>query len=143
MKRRLILMRGPPGSGKSTYAKNMFPEAFICSADHWFIRNGTYEYVPEEIGEAHVRCQVSTLQCMAANTPLIIVDNTNTQHWQTMLYTALAAAFGYAAEAIWVKTSLETCLSRNIHDVPDFVIEDMINRFEEAIGVPQTVVEEK
>ena len=48
--RKVIIMRGPSGSGKSTYIQKHFPDAYVCSADHFFIKNGEYVFEPAKIG---------------------------------------------------------------------------------------------
>lgn len=42
--RNVIIMRGVPGSGKSTYVRNRYPEARVVSADRYFTDPATGEY---------------------------------------------------------------------------------------------------
>lgn len=37
---RCVITRGLPGSGKSTYIKNNYPDVVACSADNAFMKNG-------------------------------------------------------------------------------------------------------
>ncbi len=39
----LILLRGLPGSGKSTFAKTMWSELVVCEADDYFVDKETGE----------------------------------------------------------------------------------------------------
>jgi hypothetical protein len=41
---RCVITRGLPGSGKSTYIKNNYPDVVACSADNAFMKNGVYQY---------------------------------------------------------------------------------------------------
>ena len=52
--RELVLMRGLPGSGKSTKAKKIAGErGVIYSTDDFFMVNGEYKYNPKMIVEYH------------------------------------------------------------------------------------------
>ena len=72
MNKTVYIMRGVPGSGKSTIARklahgatadevmNLTPfHGTVVSADDFFLRNGEYRYNPKEIGIAHSYCAAS------------------------------------------------------------------------------------
>lgn len=47
-------MRGVPGSGKSTKAKQLAGiKGLVYSTDDFFMKNGDYVYDPSKIGEYH------------------------------------------------------------------------------------------
>lgn len=58
----MFLMRGLPGSGKSTLV-NLLERIYagsvaVCSADHYFIdSHGVYNFNRDKIGDAHRVCQ--------------------------------------------------------------------------------------
>ena len=55
----MFLMRGVPGSGKSTIVKHlmkMFHTDSICSADQYFSRNGRYRFDQKQLKQAHEYC---------------------------------------------------------------------------------------
>ena len=53
----LILLRGIPGSGKSTWAKNNYPSFRLLSSDIYFTNSrGEYFYDYSRLEEAHAFC---------------------------------------------------------------------------------------
>lgn len=78
----LILMRGLPGSGKSTKAKILAgPQGLIFSTDDFFMVNGHYVYDPKMIGDYHKKNLERTVKAMLEEKPLIVIDNTNIKLW--------------------------------------------------------------
>jgi len=139
--KKLILLRGLPGSGKSTKAKEIVKasvdvKTYIGSADNFFVdrASGKYEFTPRKIGEAHAWCRGTIDAAMALETDLVIVDNTNTQKWEYESYLQLAEYYGYETEIIVVgkfdKQSTKEYFNRNKHGVPQEAIEKMAARFE-------------
>lgn len=131
----IMIMRGLPGSGKSTYIRENFPGAEVCSADHFFMEDGEYRFDPAKIGEAHGGClrkymKVLEAHSESASAQTIVVDNTNTQAWEISPYIAIANAFGMEAEIVNFTVSVETAVERNIHGVPEHVIRAMNERLE-------------
>ena len=57
MKKILIIVRGVPGCGKSTFAELLVPQYAICTADDHHIKDGVYVWKPENIAMSHTRCQ--------------------------------------------------------------------------------------
>jgi tRNA uridine 5-carbamoylmethylation protein Kti12 len=57
----LYIMRGVPGSGKSTLAKQLAEgdESKIFSTDDYWMKDGTYQFDPKMLGNAHEWNQVS------------------------------------------------------------------------------------
>jgi len=56
----MFLLRGVPGSGKSTISKRiqqLYDTDCVCSADDYFMKNGTYNYDNSKIQDAHKWCQ--------------------------------------------------------------------------------------
>jgi adenylate kinase family enzyme len=55
----LFLVRGIPGSGKSTFAKHIWNEYAICEADKFFHNKetGEYNFDPSRLKEAHEWCR--------------------------------------------------------------------------------------
>ena len=142
-KKKIVIMRGLPGSGKSHYVKNNYADAVVCSADSVFERlalkeGKTYEEVfqPWMLSKAHAECLHEFIIALAANEPVIIVDNTNTTKWEYRNYIAIATHLvDYEVEIIEVpcpdKAALEKFHARNSHGVPWESMEMMFSRWED------------
>lgn len=143
--KRVKIFRGLPGSGKSTMAKeHAYGEEryAIVSADNYFMVDGEYRFDPTRIGEAHTACMRAFLDALKLDTPLVIVDNTNTTIAEVTPYRLVALAMGYEVEIIRVECHPEICAKRNTHGVPAATIEKMAARFEPIpafLGGEQTV----
>ena len=79
----LILIRGLPGSGKTTLAKNMSgcdsATTFHFEADQYFYKDGVYRFNPSKLKDAHELCQYNTsLMLRSYNDVTVIVANTFT-----------------------------------------------------------------
>jgi predicted ABC-type ATPase len=125
----LILVRGIPGAGKSTFAKSI--GGIHIEADMYFEVDGVYQFDPTKLKQAHYYCQS---QCKAwmntdgkqVNVDRIIVSNTFTQEWEMQPYYDMAKEFGYRVFSIIVENRHDGV---NAHGVPDEKLEQMRNRF--------------
>jgi len=126
MEKVLYIVRGIPGSGKSTFAKTLTSNVF--EADHYFYDNdGNYNFIPSEIKEAHKECQEFVGHAMESNIQKIAVSNTFTQEWEMKPYFELAEKYGYMVFSVIVENRHGGV---NQHNVPEEKIEQMKNRFE-------------
>ncbi len=148
MNKKLIIMRGLPGSGKSSLAEGIRNVAAnrgarttaILSTDDYFIEgDGVYRFKPQEIGRAHAFNQKACQTNMEDECELIIIDNTNTQYWEMKPYVRLAQEHGYVIEFQEPKTEwaweVEECAKRNTHQVPLKSIQQMKDRYQRTDGV--------
>lgn len=121
--KKILILRGIPGSGKSTFAAQQ-KGATIVSADDFFLTaNGTYEYDRSRIQEAHQDCFKKFLKAVERGDELIIVDNMNAQAWEISPYYMVGTVSGYAVEILNFTTDVQTSAARNIHNVPEKDIE--------------------
>ncbi len=136
MEKVLYIVRGIPGSGKSTFAKKLVGEDFLVfEADKYFVNqdNGKYEFDISKIKDAHKWCQNLVENCMKDNMinnqyyPEIAVSNTFTQEWEMEPYMELAKKYGYTVFTIIVENRHGGV---NQHNVPDEVLNKMRERFE-------------
>ncbi len=136
--RTLTLMRGIPGSGKSTKAKELsaVTGGKICSTDDYFMVGDRYVFDISKIAIAHFTNQAKVRGLMAVSVDHIIVDNTNTTRKEMKPYVKMANEFGYKVEYITVECDVETSIARNTHNVPPDVIRKMAARFQKENEVP-------
>ncbi len=126
MEKILYIVRGCPGSGKSTFAKQLTSNVF--EADHFFYdENCVYKFDISKIKDAHQDCQNKVRNTMYSNIPTIAVSNTFTQEWEMKPYFELANEYGYKVFTVVVENRHG---GKNIHGVPEDKLEVMKNRFE-------------
>ncbi len=126
--RNLILLRGLPGSGKSTVAKLFGDEPCHYEADMFFIdHRNVYQFDASKLKDAHNWCRHKTMVAMKAGHPTVIVSNTFTQEWEMEAYYLLAEELGYQVSSLIVENRHG---GQNVHGVPADKLEAMKNRFE-------------
>jgi uridine kinase len=129
----LILLRGLPGSGKTTLAEvilqsNQGVRPDVISADNYFIDDkGNYNFDPTKIKEAHNNCQQICADRMRLEFSKVVVANTFTEEWEMKPYFEMAERYNYRIHTIIVENRHD---SKNIHGVPDEKLQQMANRFQ-------------
>lgn len=119
----LVIMRGVPGSGKSTAARELheaingqnltgkalpgyepshcdgawYPSAVICSTDdvNERLNGGKYIFEPGKLGLYHGINQSNAFKCIKFGINLVIIDNTNIKHRDYKTYIDNAVSFDY------------------------------------------------
>jgi predicted kinase len=124
----LYLIRGIPGSGKSTFAEKI--ASVVVSADMYFEKDGHYNFNPKEIKNAHAWCLAETERALDYGLGAVAVANTFTQEWEMKKYLALAEKYGYTVTTLIVENRHG---GENIHGVPDSTINAMRDRFEVSL----------
>lgn len=123
---RLVLVRGLPGSGKSTYAKSYFVGHIHLEADMYFVHpDGSYDWTADRLGKAHSWC-FETAKIMLNNGYDVVVSNTFTTLKELNPYIELANQ-----NDIQYAVFRMTSEYNSIHNVPQIVIEKMRIRFED------------
>jgi len=136
----LILIRGLPGSGKTTLATAIQEEgdADMWAADDFFVNDsGEYVFEPWRLAAAHSCCQMNVDASMNAGKPRIIVHNTFTRLWEFVAYDKMAVDHGYRVVIINCYDggcTDEQLAERNTHGVPLETIKNMRERWEEVQG---------
>jgi predicted kinase len=125
--KRLWLIRGVPGSGKSTAAHYLANGNPVFSADMWFEKEGEYKFNPAELGKAHENCRKTTEQAMLGEVSDIFVTNTFTREWEMAEYFKLAQSYGYFVFSLVVENRHG---EKNVHGVPSDKVKEMKDRFE-------------
>ena len=115
----LVLIRGLPGSGKTTMAKQMTGHVNF-EADMYFMQDGKYHFVPEMIPNAHAWCLEQTKKALLGGKS-VVVSNTFTRKLEIEPYLEL----GFPVRILEATGSWP-----NTHAVSDKQIEVMRNRWE-------------
>lgn len=117
----LIMMQGPPGSGKSSVAVKLAAvyDAVICSTDEYSMEDGVYVYRPEKVPGYHELNQQRTIQFLETGRS-VVVDNTNIKRVHALPY--VKAAVAHNIPVIFVR-----CCGKypNTHGVPAATVERM------------------
>jgi predicted kinase len=118
----LVLIRGLPGSGKSTIAKTLGLVGYQhFEADMYFEVEGKYIYDASRIRYAHDWCQRSAREALSKNMK-VVVSNTFTRHQELSPYLQMSDNVQiFEAQGNW----------KNRHDVPEQVIRNMAARWEQ------------
>jgi predicted kinase len=129
MEKILYIVRGIPGSGKSTFAKTLVKKDYCHKeADMFFVdREGNYKFEPSKIKDAHKWCQEEMDFLMRLEHSPVVVSNTFTQEWEMEPYFELAKKYGYKVFTVIVENRHG---GTNEHNVPEDKIEQMKTRFE-------------
>ena len=116
----IVLIRGVPGSGKTTTAKREFPKHVHFEADMFFMKDGNYCYDAKFIKEAHKWCQQQVREAVEQGKN-IAVSNTFIKVWEMNPY------FGMNVP---VRVVEATGNYDNIHNVSKETVQKMKERFE-------------
>jgi predicted kinase len=131
----LIIMRGIPGSGKSTMAKK-FAEQYggpscIVSADDFFMRDDIYKFDRDKLFQAHKSAK-QKFYYEIPNNNLIIVDNTNLSYGEFEYYIDTWKAREYPNRyrilLITVDHDFDSCCERNVHGVDNETLKKMLHK---------------
>ena len=158
VEKKLYVMRGVAGSGKSFIARKLAGKnGVICSADdsHLDKETGEYNWKPERVKFSHQECRNKALKCVKNGVPIVIIDNTNIKRWEMFqLKPVILLAIEHNYEIIikepdptwyFYKTAFnsEALFERNraTHRVPLETIKKMIENYEPNISVEDILKE--
>ncbi len=127
----LFMIRGLPGSGKSTYAHNLSSAINNCcvfEADDFFISaNGRYSFDSKLLQFAHQQCLANVAHSLYHNGSAIVA-NTFVTSWEMKKYFDLKLSFPDLKVHVYeIKTQFD-----NIHNVPPEKIAKMLAKWEEV-----------
>ena len=138
----VIILRGLPGSGKSSVAHQLVrsaaeraartaaaaaavpgavpavasavPPSVVTSADLFFLNpaTGAYAFDVRRLGEAHAHCLTAFLSALSLGVGCVIVDNTNIELWEYRNYKLAAKLLGYPVRVVEIACDSEQAARR-------------------------------
>ena len=131
-----IINRGVVGSGKSTFAqklqKNAAAVKLTCNVhntDEYFMEDGEYKFDVSKLGRYHKQNLDAFINSMKLGVNIVVCDNTNTTAKEYRKYVNEAKNAGYEViSVVFIPDQLEVHSARNSHNVPEFVIGNMIHK---------------
>lgn len=127
----LYIIRGIPGSGKSTFARKMLKEKMIddyFEADMYFEIDGKYQFDRNKLGLAHKWCYNQVEKALKEGKN-VAVSNTFTKLSEIYPYTDLCEDLNEQFKVIRLTTNFGS-----IHNVPEETIQKMKTRFQNYPG---------
>lgn len=135
MAKNLILVRGIPGSGKSTFARATVETcqynnkyALHLEADMYHVVDGVYTWIPENVKAAHDWC-FNTARIFLEQDYVVIVSNTFTRVNEMQRYIDHAEKYNIDYDVFRCTGEYD-----NVHDVPEETIQRMKERFQDYEG---------
>lgn len=144
----LYIVRGLPGSGKTTISKKLVDPVILCpldnlsasprdhsefrvrpvySADDYFTNEkGVYNFNKDKIKEAHLQCQENVMKAMSFPWVCkVAVANTFTEKWEARPYFELAEKYNFKPFVIDCQNDFGS-----IHEVPKEEVDKMKARWD-------------
>jgi len=127
MNKTLIIVRGIPGSGKSTFSTRVAKSPDdVFSADMFFEKDGVYNFDINKIHLAHRWCRENVANAMKDERELIFVANTFVRKGTMNEYFDLAKTYNYDVFCIIIENRHG---NSNVHGCGNDIIEDMRKKF--------------
>ncbi|XP_064481786.1 uncharacterized protein LOC135394760 isoform X2 [Ornithodoros turicata] len=133
----LVLLRGLPGSGKTTLAEKIRGGGVVLSTDHFFYKRDAYKFDKTRLPEAHEWNKGRVKRAVEEGRTPVIVDNTNIEAWEMMPYVAIALRGRYHVVVLepdtpW-KFNVRQLARRNVHGVQSRSLELMLARYDRDV----------
>ena len=139
MSKTMYIMRGCPGSGKSTFVRKMttiMSEADykVCDCDDYFNKDDKYKFVRYKLHLAHKQCQEYAKDACETNVPYVFISNQNVNWREIRPYVRIAIDNDYTIELVgpsvpWAYQADEL-YKRNTHSVPLETIKRRLRQYQ-------------
>jgi len=146
--RTLYIVRGIPGSGKTTWVKKHNVNAAFSSDDFMvdvIDDREVYFFRPEKLAMTHNTCLNRAVMAMHQGIPIVAVHNTFIKLWEFIHYISIAEALGYTPIIVEMRVmtvkGVYMCVEKNEHNVPFGKVADMYMNFQKYIGPHQVITE--
>lgn len=139
--RKLILVRGWPGSGKTTFADKLIienlrtsngrcPIVAVSADDFMRDEDGNYAFSRDKLQDAHKACQDQVREFLTdgVHAP-VVVHNTFIKLWEMEPYLKMADELNIPVEIYKCSGNY-----KNVHGVPDAKVQQMKNNYEPYEG---------
>lgn len=124
-KQKITLIRGIPGSGKTTIAHEM--DAALVEADQFFVnKDGEYHHDRRFIKDAHEWCQMEMKRLLLAGND-VVVANTFIKKWEIVGYLKAVQSLGLDLDIEVLEARGEYA---NVHGVPEDIVCRMKHQYE-------------
>lgn len=142
MKKTVIINRGIPASGKSTFTKEILTtlnesniSVVSCSTDDYFIVEGKYTFDTSKLREYHLRNQQKFNASLKDGIEVVICDNTNIEPWEAKPYYEMAKEFDYRVVLIDFESRNieEHCAAQNNKGYNRNIDEDILSKMHQSL----------
>ena len=126
----LVIIRGLPGQGKSTHAKNVFvPQGYKhFENDQYFMKNGHYEFDLHKVKDAANCCFNNTANELAAGND-VVVSNVFVTVKAVNRYKELAKKYNATFKVLRMTGNF-----KNVHNIPKNAFTNMKLNFKDYPG---------
>lgn len=128
----VYLIRGIPGSGKTTHAKRVLHSDVVIEDDDFFTRNGVYKFIEAKLPEAQAFALKRFSLAIADRRnrdKTISVCNTFSRRWEIAPYIEACKKAGVEFSVIRMDGTFE-----NVHDIPEYKVHNMSRSIENVDG---------
>lgn len=138
LRNRLFIVRGIPGSGKTTLSRLIAifidnvteGRAEHFATDMFWEKDGEYNFNPVRLDEAHKWCRRQVEAALSEGVHSAVVHNTFSQRWEVTPYLDIADTYGYNPFILETQNFFGS-----EHDIPERTFDEIAGRFHDAVEV--------